>query len=57
MRSKDLASSSFDYFNIDLKERHDDTVSSIYLQPTDYSWRSVAEQEQLAFGYPGPVAV
>jgi len=37
MRPKDLASSSFDCFNIDLKERHDETVSSIDLEPTDYS--------------------
>ena len=32
MRLKDAASSSFDYFNIDLKERDDGTVSGIDLQ-------------------------
>ncbi len=36
MRLKDAASSSFDYFHIDLKERPDDTVSSIELQRTVY---------------------
>ena len=53
MRLKDAASSSFDCFNIDLKERHDDTVSSIGLQRTVHLWGSRAEQEQLAFGDPG----
>ena len=32
MRLKDAASCSFDCFNIDLKERPDETVSSIDLQ-------------------------
>ncbi len=53
MRPKDLASSSFDCLNIDPKERYADTVSSIDLQPTDYSLRPGAEQEQLASGDPG----
>ncbi len=34
MRLKDAASCSFDCFNIDLKERPDDTVSTIDLQRT-----------------------
>jgi hypothetical protein len=37
MRLKDAASCSFDCFNIDLKERPDDTVSSIDLQRTSRS--------------------
>ena len=37
MRLKDAASSSFDCFNIDLKERPDDTGSSIDLQG-DAAW-------------------
>ena len=32
MRLKGAASSSFDYFNLDQKERHDGTVSGIDLQ-------------------------
>ena len=53
MRLKDAASSSFDCFNNDLKERRDDTFSSIDLQRTVYLCGSGAEQEQLAFGDPG----
>jgi hypothetical protein len=50
MRPKGAVSSSFDCFNIDLKEQYDGTVSSIHLQRTDYSCGSGAEQEQLALG-------
>ncbi len=42
MRLKYAASCSFDCFNIDLKERSDDTVSSIELQRTVYSCGSGA---------------
>jgi len=52
-RLKDAASCSFDCFNIDLKERPDDTVSSIDLQRTVHLCGPRAEQEQLAFGDPG----
>ncbi len=52
MRLKDAASSSFDCFNIDLKERSDDTVSSIDRQRTVYLCGPRAEQEKLAFGDP-----
>ena len=38
MRLKDAASCSFDCFNIDLKERPDDTVSSIELQRTVHAY-------------------
>jgi hypothetical protein len=53
MRLKDAASCSFDCFNNDLKERSDDTVSSIDLQRTVYLCGPGAEQEQLALGDPG----
>ena len=50
MRPKELASSSFDCFTLNPKELHDDPVSSIGHQRTDYSRSFGAEQEQLAFG-------
>ncbi len=52
MRLKDAASSSFDCFHIDLKERHDDTDSSIDLPRTLHLCGSGVEQEQLALGDP-----
>jgi hypothetical protein len=52
MRPKDAASCSFTSFNIDLKERPDDTDSSIDLQRTIYLCVSGVEQEQLALGDP-----
>jgi hypothetical protein len=53
MRPKDAASCSFASFNIALKERPDDTDSSIELQRTIHLGVSGAEQEQLALGDPG----
>ncbi len=53
MRLKDAASSSFDCFNIDLKERHDDTVSSIDLQRTYAALELSKNSWVLAIQVPG----